>query len=1070
VQVIGRVAVHHANAESARLTGSGQRLLAVLVAAGPEGATAERIAEEIWGASQPNPWRPALRMAVARLRKQLPQNWDVISEGGTYRVETNNGWVDAWRLEELAVARSHVLEEHLAWMLAGQPFGDVDLLEMVASSTQNLQMLQITVAELFCAQAPSSVTTKTCTALTSLLREHPYNDRLAVVVAQALEAAGRRTEALLAITSFADAYSSEFGAVPTDVASFLSNGRQPGSREGATDLAPSAIEPRVIAKELRHLTGFRLLGRVDELARLRSSAGAFVTGVTGSGKSRLLAALIEADSATETVYVVGDDRMDLPLGPFAVAMPAVRDELLGSVDHRAVPWRSEHSSERTWATQAWRIVLAYLEARSTHRPQRLIVDDAHLLDQTSLGLLRLLIRSNTAAAVTFVVCGPSDSDDAEWVDLARDAERAGLQLVELGGLGLAELELMVYDQFPQATRQARMGLARDVYEASDGLPAVAAPLITAADPETLALPEQLSGASALTRVTASLSASAPEVVAAAAVLGHQFSIGELIALTGLDEASIFRVLDELWSSGLIVETDDPDQVKFRHVLLQRALLENVPRFRRGQLHRRASEFSMDAHRRADHYANAGALVPADTVAASLLVSAELYARCRQWRKVARELRRVNDLGGDYLDPPALSLWAAALDQSGADGSVYRQLAYGHAMSAELWEQALDAALSGLPEAELPDGDPERISMLEGIPSSLLPASRRFDRVFHLSRQYSLTGDHIQVLRYAEEALEIASDPEEVGLSHVLRWIATRHVEPVAHSIPDEVVFQGSPRILTRIAQINALNLAEQGNFTESRYEAERFQQLAAETGDPLRIWHAQGLRTMFVLNDGDFETADALALNSMQFADLHDMAHGAASYIGLRVFSYDCQDRLGELKAELDPFRADLSSLHLGRTSLVLCDEAAGDADIADEVNALMVEALARGTQTFSLLSMLLLARFLPTHAPQLIAETQTLLERFGDNPILAGFGAGSFGPTSRYVAQITADINDKNELIGRSIAAADQQGPRLWRVRCRLDAADLGDARALSEAADIAAGSGLAAVVAQRAERLGQP
>lgn|GEM_PF-1601175 len=1067
VQVLGRVSVHHGIADFKRLSGSGQRLLAVLVAAGIEGATAERIAEEIWGATQPDPWRPALRMAVARLRKQLPDGWDVVADGGAYRIDTADGWIDAWRLEQIASDRSLVGEEDLEWMLAGSPFGDHDPLEMVSASAQNLQMLQIAVAERFCAQAPSAISMASCTALSTLLREHPYNDRLAVLVATALAGAERRTEALLALSAFADAYSSEFGAVPIEVANFLAARGQLEPVDRIEPITPASPGVVALPKELRHLTDSPMVGRADELAQLTSSRGALVTGATGSGKSRLLAEFIATDSKTATTYVVGDDRMDIPLGPFAVAMPILRDELLATVHSEDRTERAEGSAEKTVATRAWRIVLAHLEAQSASRPQRLVVDDAHLLDQTSLGMLRLLIRSNTTADLMFVVCGRSDHDDVEWSDLKRDAERAGLEPIHLGGLALSELEFMVYQQFPVATRQARRGLAREVSEASDGLPAVAVPLIEAADPLTLARPENVAGASTLARVTASLSDQAPEVVAAAAVLGQQFSVGTLIALTELDEVAVFRVLDELWSTGLIVETDDPDQVKFRHVLIQQSFLEGVPLFRRGQLHRRAADLSEDPHRIADHQANAAALVPAETAAASLRISAQIYANRRQWRNVAREMRRVDDLGGNHLDGQGLTLWAAALDQSGADGSPQRRLAYERASAIKDWDAALDAAISGLPEAEKPDGDVERISMLEGIPAEQLTQARQFDRAYTLGRQYSLLPELDEVMRYSGEALAVASNPDEVGLCHVLQWMATRHVTPNAHSIPEDVVLQASPSLQTRIAQINAINLAERGDFESARVEAGHFQRLAGEIGDPLRIWHAQGLRTMFVINDGDFEAAEELALRNMQFAELHDMQQGPARYIGFRVFSYDCQDRLSELKPDLEPYRANLSRIHLGRAALVLCDEAAGEPDVADEVRSVVQYGLDRAARSTTLLAILMVVKLIPRHAPELAGEVRKMLEHFGDNPILAGFGAGSFGPTTRYVAHLTTSLEARRALFDESVVAADRHGPLLWRVLCRLDAADLGSQTALDEATSIAAGSGLAAVVARRAERI---
>lgn len=1068
VQVLGRVAVHQ-DGESQRLTGSGQRLLAVMVAAGPDGATAERIAEEIWGDQQPNPWRPALRMAVARLRKQLPPGWDVVADGGFYRITTSSGWVDAWRLEETASERATILEEDLAWMLAGRPFGDIDLLEMVGASTQSLQMLQITIAERFCNQQPTAVSTATCAALTALIRDHPYNDRLALAIAETLAAAGRRTEALLALSSFSETYVSEFGAVPAAISGFLSSGSDTTEPLPPTQLAPRPAEPALIAKELRHLIEGPLLGRTAELEALQASRGALVTGPTGAGKSRLLAALIVDDPDCETTYVVGDDLMDLPLGPFAVAMPTLRDELLASV-HEETLGGEEGSVERAASTRAWRIVLAHLEARSTTRRQRLVVDDAHLLDPSSLGLLRLLIRSNTTADLTFVVCGRSDFDDTEWVDLVRDAERAGLDPIELAGLDVAEIELMVFQQFPEATHLARQGLAADVHEASGGLPAVAAPLIASAAPGTLALPEHLSGASALARVTAALSERAPEVVAAAAVLGHTFSIGALIALTELDESSIFRVLDELWSTGLIVETDDPDQVRFRHVLIQRAFLEGVPLFRRGQLHRRAAELAEDPHARADHQANASALVPAETTAASLRISAALYAERRSWRKVAREIRRIDDLPGDHLDIATLTLWARALDSSGADGSKHRRTAYSMAVQAGEWEAALDAALSGLPQAELPDGDRERIEMLEGIALEALPEQRRFDRVYFLGRQYSLLGrDNDAVLRNADQALAMASSPTQTGLSHVLRWSGTRHSASQAHRVPIDENLDGGPQIMMRMAQINAINLAEAGDFEAARLESERFSELAALVGDPLRIWHAQGLQGMFLLQEARFKEAEALALENLQFADLHDLQQGISNYIGLQVYVLDNSDRLEELHPRLAPFRSNLEPLALGRAALVLSGHAVGEIgqeDLEAEVRSVIDDALSRPGSAFSLIAALLISRFLLTEAPDLVPQTRATLERFGENPLLSGFGSGSFGPTTRYVAQLTEDRRERAALLDQSIAAADRQGPLLWRVRSRLDRFELGSATALDEAVQLAAGTELEAVVAKRIGR----
>lgn len=1063
VQVLGRVAVHHGDGDSHRLTGSGQRLLAVLVAAGKDGATSERIAEEIWGDAQPDPWRPALRMAVTRLRKQLPEGWDVVADGGSYRITAEEGWIDAWRLEDIAASDAPIDEDDLIWMLAGRPFGDIDLLEMVGAATQNLQMLQLAVTDRFCSQEPATIAMATCSALTAMLRDHPYNDGLALAVSVAMAGCGWRTEALLALTAFADTYADDIGTVPTDIAAFLSSGGYEGvdQRSSASLLVPERAPE--LAKELRHLVESPLLGRTAELETIRSSSGGvLLAGARGSGKSRLLAEVIVTDSSAETTYIVGDDQLDLPLGPFAFALPTLRDDLLAQVQHGA----NGADDLTAAATRAWRIVLAHLEERATTKRQRFIVDDGHLLDPASLGLLRLLIRSNTSSAITLVVSGRNDVDDQQWVGLMRDAGRAGLELVELGGLDLAELDLMVLQQFPDATLQARHGLAIEVQDASGGLPAVAVPLIEAADPSTLALPERLVGGSALAGITSTLSEEAPDVIAAAAILGHEFSIGALIALSELDEATIFRLLDELWSTRLIIETDDPDRVRFRHMLVQRAFLDTVPLFRRSQLHRRAAELTDDPHQIASHQVHASSLVAPEITAASLCASAELYATRQQWRNVARELQRLDDLPGDHVGATAHTLWATALDRSGSDGSKHRRNGYVMAVDANDWDQALDAALSGLPEAERPDGDQERIDMLEGISAEDLSEGRRFDLALNLSRQYSLLGEAGPVLEHTRQALEYARNPAQEGESHIMRWMATRHVEPIPHPIPEYLGGNTSPGLLMRLAQINALNLAEVGDFAGSRAEAERFEALAQQIGDPLRIWQAQGLRSMYLINDGDFEAARELAAANLEFSQVHKLQSGTLSFFGQRVFMKDCQGQLVDLAKELAPYRSEFSRMAIGRASLAVHDDSVGK-DVSSEVRLLLKEIHGGTVTTLSLLTTVLIARFVVRDAPDAVEQTRALLQQFGDNPLLTSVGGVNFGPTTRYVAQLTEDDHERSALIVRSVAAADRQGPLLWRVLTRLDHAAQGSKDSLAEARDLAKGTELEPVVERRAAHL---
>lgn len=1047
VQVLGRISIN-SDTEGKRLSDASQRLLAVLVAAGPDGASAERIAEEIWSEAQPNPWRPALRMAITRLRKQLPAGWSLVSNGGFYAIVVGSGCIDAWRLEEIANSDAQVNEHDLSWMLAGQPFPDVDLLELVAASTQRLQMQQITVAERFCKQPHAAIGSTCAQALTSLVAEHHYNDRLAMTVATTLAEADRQPESLLMLGTFAETYATEFGSVPADIADFIATGGvqdQPEATSGAALLQATADVP----SELRALLETPLLGRKQEIDELVATGSAIVIGALGSGKTRLLAELVIADRSVVTTYIVGDDRVDLGLGPFAVALPSLRNDLVEAAELEPA----------AAATKAWPVVLDHLESSATLSPQRLIVDDAHLLDDASLALLRLLIRTTTSAAIDIVVSGRNDIEDSEWKALALDAERAGLKVVKLKGLEFGVLAEMAYGQFPQATVEARQGFAREVHEATGGLPLVAAALIAAADPETLMLSELPPGAPALSRVV-SVSEPAREVAAAAAVLGLQFSVGALASLTAVDESVLFGVLEELWASGLVVETADPDQVRFRHVLIQRALLEGVPLFRRGQMHLRAADLTTDVHAKADHYANAGASIEPHKTARALCESARIFAERGMWRKACREFQRARVQSDDQLDVASLILFATALDRSGADGSEERRLAFDTAMADHDATSALDAALSGLPEAEAPDGDLDRIEMLESIDEHDLLPQRRFERVFHLSRQHGLRGWNAKALAYADEAFSLASNADEVALSQECKWMGARHSDRRRTLIPSEILHGGGLPSRTRLAHINAINIVESGDFARGRDEFARFKELAYSSGDPHRIWQSMGNDVMFLIDDAEFSAAEQAARVALNFGAAHDLQSAAALMVGQRLHIAWLQERSHEV--DLEPFRSNLSTTLMGRAGLVLQASELGASNVGDAVRSVVGEALDRDG-TFALLAMIWLTPLLAEHAPDNLVAVRNTLGAYGTDPLLMSFGAASFGPTSRYVAYLTDSVDEKRELIAQSIRAADQQGQLVWRIHARLDASDSGDAASADQARLLAKGTELEATVEHR-------
>jgi len=158
----------------------------------------------------------------------------------------------------------------------------------------------------------------------------------------------------------------------------------------------------------------------------------------------------------------------------------------------------------------------------------------------------------------------------------------------------------------------------------------------------------------------------------------------------------------------------------------------------------------------------------------------------------------------------------------------------------------------------------------------------------------------------------------------------------------------------------------------------------------------------------------------------------------------------------------------LGRTALILIDDVRGRPTVDADLQTLLATLQERSDNSSAVVAKLLLARLVVDRAPEQIAPVRSTLEKFGDKPILSPHGGGNYGPTTRYVAQLSVDPDEKAELLDQSIIAADQQGPLVWRVHTRLDRGQLGCAQSMTEAAELATGTALAPVVESRIAGLG--
>jgi predicted ATPase len=235
----------------------------------------ERLVAGQYGDSPPAGAANAVQAQVSRLRRVVPVEF----HGGGYRLAVDPAEVDAHRFERLAaegrrllVAGGHaqaaaVLREALE-LWRGPALVDLPN----SAQAARLEELRLTATEDLAEASPGG---GSVAELRALVAAHPLRERLRAQLLRALEAAGRRGEALAEFESARRLLADELGADPSP------------------ELAAAHLEILRADRPARRrapaqLTSFT--GRDAELARLAEVRGArlvTITGPGGIGKTRL---------------------------------------------------------------------------------------------------------------------------------------------------------------------------------------------------------------------------------------------------------------------------------------------------------------------------------------------------------------------------------------------------------------------------------------------------------------------------------------------------------------------------------------------------------------------------------------------------------------------------------------------------------------------------------------------------------------------------------------------------------------------------------------------------------------
>ncbi len=276
-----------------------QQLLAVLVANRGRPVSTARFIDSLWGEDPPPSATATVQSQISRVRSVLAPGFRVVLTSGGYRLDIEDGEVDADRFEGL-LQRSRteepsnvvsLLDEGLA-LWQGEAFGSCADLAEVRGEALRLEELRLAATE---AWAEARLATGDPAAmvgeLESLVESHPLRDCYWRLLMLALHRSGRQTEALRRAAELRERLAHDVGLVPSRAvveleAQILAD--DPALLAVAGH-APTSRRTGASAPQLLGATSF--VGRDPEVAAVvdvvRDQPLVTIVGPGGVGKTRL---------------------------------------------------------------------------------------------------------------------------------------------------------------------------------------------------------------------------------------------------------------------------------------------------------------------------------------------------------------------------------------------------------------------------------------------------------------------------------------------------------------------------------------------------------------------------------------------------------------------------------------------------------------------------------------------------------------------------------------------------------------------------------------------------------------
>lgn len=1057
IHVLGPTAIGDSSAAEPSLSASLRQLLAVLVASGERGLPQDSIAEELWGDDLPPSWESAFRNAVTRLRNKLGRS-TLEMTSGRYHLAPSYVEVDAWEL--LSVGIDAPFEErHLASYLLGTPFLGIELSPTIRFMSDQIEVARSGLVRTLSADDMPSLGAESLALLRAHQRQHNYNDELLEMVIRAHLKAEQTTRALAILSEARIEADIDDRLVPLRLLVLedaIRRQRSPGAVLARVDVdQPINHLPQELALALEG----EQIGRQAELHNLLEAAAtvgtALLVGRGGTGKTWLLARAADhlAAAGYEIRYAPGQGNVDAAYGPLLAAIPEAASEVrsvLAASDDR---WLTQHECHA--------VLLASLE-RSRNLRTCLVIDDGHLLDSHSESFVRFLAERKRST-VTVIIAARSDWADQGWQPFRRALMAADTPEVQINALSRYELVELARLVHPEANTRLLTQLADDVMTVTGGLPGIARHFLQRADAHNLLIETYdnmpSSASEALGIYSNSFSQLAQTVGLGAAVLGHTVDLHELTSLLGLDPDATRQGCQELIRGEFFRETSAPDRYSFVHALHREAMLALATDDQFHSLHRNAAELLTNIKRQARHYAAAVPLVDESIARDALIKASCVYFEEGAWRECASVLRDAQRRSNESLAIEDLCRFAAALDLSGANGSLLREKAFQAACAQADWSLALQVATSGVQAAERVHGDAERTALLERVPYEKLDSHERFTLATTLVRQRLFLGPASEAVRWCKLAQQEASTPDENLMAFVNSALTSGDAAPVsALVVPSDFEAVASDITKLRGLQISAISHLERASSGEVEPILAKLSHLTNGADDPYRTWHHMVLSDALMFISGEMQAAGEMSIRTSEYGQRHGIGDAEGAHLAFVFFAHLINEQLHLLRPDLERFAgAGRSLVHRLMTAVVANAGPRRSAEAAEDISTVALECV-ESRSMFAIPTLILGVEEIRAAVNQDSRELiyNHLLPRAATASVLAN-GVILAGPVDRALAVLALGEPGRIAHLEAAIAVADRQEARLWQVLCRLELAALGidrhgeDAQALADTPDLA-------------------